>query len=111
MAKEKAVNYTDEMTAELVSAYRSEPTAQTVEAFSLKFDRSVRSIVAKLVREGVYKKPEYVGKTGQKPIFKEAIVQTIAGRLDLADNEADSLSKVNRSVLLKLQSALNPTGE
>jgi len=98
----KAPNYTDEQAAELVAAYSAAPNAQTVETFALKFGRSVRSITAKLVREGVYKKPEYVGKTGQKPIFKEAIVQTIAEKMGLTDPESDSLAKVNKSALEKI---------
>ena len=48
------VNYTEAMTAELVTAYTANPTAETIEAFAAKFGKNVKSIVAKLVSEKVY---------------------------------------------------------
>lgn len=50
----KTANYTAEQTAELVAAYKAEATAETVASFAEKFGKSVKSIVAKLSREGVY---------------------------------------------------------
>ena len=81
MAKtEKTVNYTPEQTAELVTAYQAAPTAETVSAFAEKLGKTTRSIVAKLSREGVYKKKEYVGKTGEKPVKKDALADKLAVR-------------------------------
>lgn len=54
----KIVNYTPEQTTELVSAYKAEPTPETVETFAEKFGKTVKSVVAKLSREGVYVKAE-----------------------------------------------------
>jgi hypothetical protein len=51
----KTVTYTAEQTAELVSAYVASANAETVATFAEKFGKSVKSIVAKLAREGVYK--------------------------------------------------------
>lgn len=48
------VAYTAEQTVELVAAYKAAPTEATVEAFAAKFGKTVKSIVAKLSREGVY---------------------------------------------------------
>ena len=48
---EKTVNYTAEQTAVLVSRYVDEKLS--VEAIAQEFGKSVRSIVAKLSREGV----------------------------------------------------------
>ena len=45
-------NYTPDQTAELVQNYQA---GTTVEALAEHFGKSVRSIVAKLSREGVYK--------------------------------------------------------
>lgn len=51
----KTVTYTAEQTAELVAAYNASATAETVATFAEKFGKTVKSIVAKLAREGVYK--------------------------------------------------------
>lgn len=48
------VAYTPEQTVELVTAYKAEPNEKTVERFAQKFGKSVKSVVAKLSREGVY---------------------------------------------------------
>ena len=50
--------YTAEQTAEVVAAYKAAPTAETVAALAEKLGKTVKSIVAKLAREGVYKKAE-----------------------------------------------------
>jgi hypothetical protein len=61
------VTYTAEQTAELKAAYVAAPTAETVAVFAEKFGKTVKSIVAKLAREGVYKKAEKsVGKAGAR---------------------------------------------
>ena len=57
------VTYTAEQTAELVAAYKEAATAETVATFAEKFGKSVKSIVAKLAREGVYKKAEKASGT------------------------------------------------
>ena len=65
----KTVNYTAEQTVEIVTAYQA---GETVEALAERFQKSVRSIVAKLSREGVYKKKEYTTKNGEKVVKKDA---------------------------------------
>lgn len=58
MAKEKAVkapNYTEAMTKELVERYQS---GESVDDLATRFGKSKRSVIAKLVREDVYKAPE-----------------------------------------------------
>ena len=76
--KVKVPNYTPEQTATIVAAYTANPTKETVAALAVQFNKTTRSIVAKLSREGVYKKAEYVAKSGQKPETKESKVQRIA---------------------------------
>ena len=61
-ATAKAVNYTAEQTAKLIADYQA---GETVEALAFAMGKSVRSIVAKLVREKVYVKKEYKTKTGE----------------------------------------------
>lgn len=106
MAKEKVVNYTPEMTAELVKAYTAEPTAETVAHFAEKFGKGVRSIVAKLSREGVYKAKEYTTKTGEKPIKKDEHADAIGRILRLSEPDVESLTKANKRALMAIVSAL-----
>ena len=100
---EKVVNYTPEQTAQMVSDYTS---GVTVESIAESLGKTVRSVVAKLSREGVYRKKEYVSKTGEKPVKKDAHADAIGAILRLSEGEIDSLTKANKSVLAKIFEAL-----
>jgi hypothetical protein len=102
----KVQNYTVEQTAELVAAYVAAPTKETVEAFATKFAKSARSIVAKLARENVYKKPEYVTKNGEKPVKKDSVADAIGAILKLSEADTDSLAKANKKALQAVFDAL-----
>lgn len=99
----KTVNYTAEQTVEIVTAYQA---GETVEALAERFQKSVRSIVAKLSREGVYKKKEYVTKNGEKVVKKDAHADAIGAILKLAENDIESLTKANKSALKAIFEAL-----
>jgi hypothetical protein len=103
---EKTVNYSPEMTVALVEAYKANPTKETVETFAKKFGKTVKSVVAKLSREGVYKKAEYVNKNGEKSVQKDEFADAIAKVLNLTEAEATSLTKANKSALEKVFKAL-----
>lgn len=103
---EKTVNYTEAQTAELVAAYVANPVADTVTAFAEKFGKTTRSIVAKLSREKVYKAKEYVSKTGEKPVKKDETADAIGAVLRLSENEIESLTKANKTALVKIFAAL-----
>ena len=64
-------NYTEEMTNMLVGAYLDKPTPETVEALAEKFDRSKKSIIGKLSREGVYRRESICFKNWGKPYHKD----------------------------------------
>ena len=95
-SKAKAVNYTAEQTAALISAYQS---GDTVEIIATTVGRNVRSIVAKLSREGVYKAKEYKTKSGGSVIAKEAYVTLIADALDVSAEALSGLEKANKATL------------
>ena len=78
-----AINYTQDQVEYIVNQYRLEPTRETVEKLSLELEKSVKSIIGKLSREGVYRKTEYTTKTGEKPITKSQLVHEIATLLEL----------------------------
>lgn len=102
----KTENYTAEMTAELVKAYSEKPEKATVEFFANKFGKTVKSVVAKLSREGVYKKAEYVNKKGEKPVQKDSVADAIGKVLKMTESETTSLTKANKSALEKIFRAL-----
>lgn len=102
----KIPNYTPEQTAELKAAYLANPSRETVDTFAVKFGKGVKSIVAKLSKEGVYKKAEYVSKTGEKPVKKDDTADAIGKVLGLTENDTGSLAKANKTALVKVFSAL-----
>jgi hypothetical protein len=92
----KAVNYTPEQTAKMVSDYAA---GVTVEAIATELGKSVRSIVAKLSREKVYKAKTYVSKTGEAVIKKDEVADYIAQALGLNEADTESLTKANKNAL------------
>ena len=99
----KAVNYTAEQTLEIITAYQA---GETVEALAERFQKSVRSIVAKLSREGVYKKKEYKTKNGESVVKKDAHADAIGAILKLPENDIESLTKANKNALRVIFEAL-----
>lgn len=108
--KTAAVNYTPEQIAEMKAVYTAAQTdearASVVSALAEKLGKSTRSIVAKLSREGVYKAKEYVTKTGEKPVSKDVHADAIGKVLKLTEPETESLTKANKTVLVKIFTAL-----
>lgn len=101
----KAPNYTPEQETMLLS-YKDNPTPETVKALAETMGKSTRSIVAKLSRMGIYKKAEYVGKTGEKPVKKDETADAIGAILRLPENDIESLTKANKSALKAIFAAL-----
>ena len=98
-----AVNYTQDQVEYIVNQYRLEPTRETVEELSQELNKSVKSIIGKLSREGVYRKTEYTTKTGEKPVTKLEIVQELAERLELEVWQLAGLEKAPKSTLKALK--------
>ena len=96
---DKTINYTPEMTAQIVEQYVA---GTSVETIAESFGKTVRSIVAKLSREGVYQKKTYVTKTGESPVSKDIIADKIGGIAGLSEGEIDSLTKANKTALQKI---------
>lgn len=106
MAATKTVTYTADQTAELTAAYVLEPTEATVQEFAEKFGKSVRSIVAKLSREGVYKAKERTRKDGSAVQKKDETADAIGKILQLDEAAVESLTKANRNALQAIFNAL-----
>ena len=103
MATEKAVNYTAEQTAQIVADYKA---GVTTEKIAETLGKSVRSIVAKLSREGVYQKKEYKTKNGEAVQKKDTLADSIGLVLQMTESEIESLTKANKTALAKIMAAL-----
>lgn len=102
----KVENYTPEMTAEMVEAYKANPTGETVAALAAKMGKTVRSVIAKLSREKVYVAKVYATKTGEKPVKKDSVADAIGAILGMTEAETESLAKANKTALNKIMDAL-----
>jgi hypothetical protein len=100
---EKTVNYTPEQTASMLADYAG---GVTVEIIAQGLGKTVRSVVAKLSREGVYKRKEYTTKTGDAPVAKETLADQIGALAGLSEGEIDSLTKANKTALAKILAKL-----
>lgn len=92
----KTVNYTPEQTASMIADYTA---GVSVEQIALDLGKTVRSVVAKLSREKVYKAKEYVSKTGEKPVKKDVHADYIGEALGLTEADMESLTKANKTAL------------
>ena len=102
MATAKTVNYTPEQTTAMIADYTAKPTAETIEAIAAALGKTTKSIIAKLAREKVYKAKEYVSKSGEKPVKKDELADKLADMFGLTESETDSLTKANKTALLKI---------
>ena len=50
------MNYNEQTTQYMLEKYTADPTRQTVEDLAVELSRSVKSIIGKLSREGVYRR-------------------------------------------------------
>lgn len=100
---EKTVNYTAEQTAMLRDEYLA---GVSVETLAASVGKTVRSVVAKLSREGVYVAKTYISKTGERPVKKDTVADAIGAVLQLSESETESLTKANKTALSKIFAAL-----
>jgi K+/H+ antiporter YhaU regulatory subunit KhtT len=102
----KAVNYTAEQTAKMVADYVADKSEATVAAIALELGKSVRSVVAKLSREKVYVAKTYKTKTGEVVVKKDETADAIGAVLKMTEPEIESLTKANKTALVKIFAAL-----
>jgi hypothetical protein len=98
-----AINYTQDQVEYIVNQYRLEPTRETVEELAQELNKSVKSIIGKLSREGVYRKTEYTTKAGEKPVTKLELVIELGERLELESWELAGLEKAPKTALKALR--------
>jgi hypothetical protein len=99
----RAKNYTDEMVAQMTEAYVANPSRETVEALATEMGKTVRSVIAKLSREGVYVAQPKVTKTGEPVVRKAELVAQINAHFETA---LPTLVKASKADLQKLADLL-----
>ncbi len=96
----KIVNYTPEQTEQLVAGFNA---GKTVEALAVEMGKSVRSIVAKLSREGVYVGKAKTAKAEGK-VTKASLIAEIAAKHNVEPEVLASLEKATKEALAVLAS-------
>ena len=99
----KVPNYTDDMVRYMVAEYTETPHILTVERLEKELGRNKRSIIAKLVREGVYKAQPRVTKRGAPIVRKSELVAQIQENLGV---EVPTLEKASKADLERLVSVV-----
>ena len=102
-----SINYTEKQVELMIEKYTSNPSRETVEELAETLDKSIKSIIGKLSREGVYKKTVYKTKTGESPETKKEIVENLAGLLNLEYIQVAGLEKSPKSALKILREAIH----
>ena len=111
MGEKAKVNYSPELTAQIVEEYAKGNTdaerLDILKRLEGETGRQVKSLRAKLVSLGVYIKVKPVSKvTGDKPETKETIVSGIARLLDVAPATLDSLDNATKKTLYALRDGI-----
>lgn len=87
-------NYTEAQTLDLVTRYQA---GETVEALAEALGKSVRSVVAKLSREGVYQAK--TKSKGPARVTKAALTGLLESKLGMEPGSLDSLQKASHEQL------------
>lgn len=94
-----ASSYTKKETEKLIDTYTATPDLKTVGRLSVLLNKPKKSIISKLVKEGVYLKKGYTTKSGDKPITKLQLVRSIEDALDTKLPDLDKAPKTTLKAL------------
>lgn len=100
------MSYTKEMTTAIVAAYTKDPSRETVEELAETYEKSIKSIIGKLSREGVYRRESYKTKTGEDPVTKLELVAEVANLLGVQDFMLAGLEKSPKAALKTIVAGL-----
>lgn len=98
------MKYTPETTDRLVQLYQ---TGTSVAELAQEFSVPQRSIIAKLSSLGVYQRKPYTNKRGELPTKKSEHIEKIAVLLNMNLELLESLEKVNKVVLQRIETVLS----
>lgn len=97
------MNYNEETTAYMIAEYSSKPSRGTVERLAKELNKTPKSIIGKLSREGVYRRNVYKTKSGENPVTKVELVTQIAAGLGIEEELLKGLEKSPKAALKALQ--------
>ena len=97
-------NYSEQETKEIIELYLCNPSLEMVTEISVKYRKTRKSVIAKLSKEGVYKRKVYTSKTGELPITKQEIVGIIENALGC---KLPGLDKTQKTTLLSLENSVS----
>ena len=101
-----ASNYSAAQVNFMIDEYSANPNRETVDRLADELNKSIKSIIGKLSREGVYQKAIYKTKTGEVPITKSEIILNIADVLDANGERLKGLEKAPKQELKYLYSII-----
>ena len=96
------VNYTETQVETMLAEYAA---GISVEAIATSLGKSVRSVVAKLSREGVYK-AKAKNTSGTVTLRKAQLIELIAAKVGATQESLESLEKATKEALEILASAI-----
>ena len=99
------MNYTKEQTELIVKQYMEKPSMDSVRVLADEMDKSIKSIIGKLSREGVYQRAVYKNKIGEVPVTKMEIDNNIAEILRIEVESLVGLEKSPKATLKTLELA------
>lgn len=109
MAERKTQNYTDEQVDRMLEVYdpeaNDEQREEQVQQLATEFDKSVRSVRAKLAREGVYVAKSR-GNGNKRRTTKGEQVETIAHAIGVEKDQLATLEKANKVELARLMAGI-----
>lgn len=101
-----AANYSDADVEKMVMAYAKQPNRETVDKLAEELNKSVKSIIGKLSREGVYQKQVYKTKTGEVPVTKEQLILGLADLFEVDSSKLMGLEKAPKQVIKYLHDTI-----
>ncbi len=101
-----ASNYSSEQVSFMIEKYQAKPDRETVDKLAEELNKSIKSIIGKLSREGVYRKAVYKTKTGELPVTKAELIVKIADTLNANSEKLKGLEKAPKQELKYLYELL-----
>ena len=87
--------------------YLLDSTKDNIKFLASKFEVSERSIISILTAAGLYKRPGYLTKNGEKPVAKFDLVDLIAKTMQVNSEQLEGLEKAPKAVLRLILTALD----
>ena len=100
------MNYSEETTQYMIEVYKQKPSRETVENLAAELEKTIKSIIGKLSREGVYRREVYKTKAGDNLITKKEIVIEIAEVLRINEESLPGLDKAPKNTLKLLEASI-----